>query len=101
MSLSITELWIMTKSSQVISKNSPKLCCTEDDEVLRLVLDVVHQLLLQVGAAGALLHHELEQVVEEGVGGDRAEVPLQTRQDHQLHVLEEEEINNVTNTYTL
>ena len=101
--MSLSELWIMTISSQTlaISSNLPKLCCAEDDEVLRLVLDVVHQLLLQVGAAGALLHHELEQVVEEGVGGDRAEVPLQTRQDHQLHVLEEEEINNVTNTYTL
>ena len=65
----------------------PELCCTEYDGDVGLALDALHEVPLQ---EGVLVRDHLEEVLQEGVGRHRGEVPLQPRKDHKLHLLQEE-----------
>lgn len=59
----------------------------ENDQGLSLLLDLLEQVLLAL-VDGVLAQDESEEVLEEGVGGDSTEVPVESWQDHQLHFLE-------------
>ena len=57
-----------------ISDKLPKFRGTKNDQLLRIVPDALHLLRLQ--QAAVVLHHELEEVLQEVVRRDCAEVPL-------------------------
>ena len=50
---------------------------TENDQGLSLLLDLLEQVLLAL-VDGVLAQDESEEVLEEGVGGDSAEVPVES-----------------------
>ena len=64
-----------------IHNNLPEFCSTKDNEVFSVTAELGG---VDVGA----LRQEAEQVLQEVVGGDGGQVPLQLRQDQQLHLLE-------------
>ena len=55
----------------------PKIMGTENDQGLSLLLDLLEQVLLAL-VDGVLAQDESEEVLEEGVGGDSTEVPVES-----------------------
>ena len=70
----------------------PELCRTEDDRDVGLALDALHEVPLE---EGVLLGYHLEEVLQEGIRRHRREVPLQPREDHKLHFLQESRMQNI------
>ena len=55
----------------------PKIMGTENDQGLSLLLDLLEQVLL-VLVDGVLPQDKPQEVLEEGVGGDSTEVPVES-----------------------